>query len=193
MNITITVYDIFYESYVRYDTTLRYRRVSGRNMAEMLHKLGFEVRRVIIISYSSSALSLYISTIRPLDPNKLASSQDSSNPPVADDHLLPATSSKSDAVTLDVSQSAASVKYDALGPLVVNSDGTLSRITNWPEMTPAERERTFRVLVARNKIRLVDQDQEQGTSDSGPGELLEVVNSAGSRAQGGSVDGYRPI
>jgi len=57
MNITITVYDIFYESYVRYDTTLRYRRVSGRNMAEMLHKLGFEVRRVIISSYSSPALS----------------------------------------------------------------------------------------------------------------------------------------
>jgi hypothetical protein len=79
-------------------------------------------------------------------------------------------------VKLDVSQSAASVKYDALGPLVVNSDGvsttdddgwvlnehmltasstlsiqTLSRITNWPKMTPAERERTLRVLVARNK------------------------------------------
>ena len=80
----------------------------------------------IIISYSSSALSLYISTIRPLDLNKLASPQNSSNPPVADDHLLPAPaskSSKSDAVKLDVSQSAASVKYDVLGPLVVNSDG----------------------------------------------------------------------
>ena len=101
-------------------------------MAEMLHKLGFEVRGVIIISYSSSALrvsaqrsalSLYISTIRPLDPNKLASPQNSGDPPVADDHLLPATSSKSDAVKLDMSQNAASVKYDALGPLVVNSDG----------------------------------------------------------------------
>ena len=124
-----------------------------------------------------SALSLYIYTIWSLDPNNMASPQNSSNPPVADDHLLPAPSSTvtSDAVKLDVSQSAASVKYDALGPLVVNSDGvstaddgwvlneriltssltlsiqTLSRITNWPDMTPAERERTFRVLVARNK------------------------------------------
>ena len=28
---------------------------------------------------------------------------------------------------------------------------TLSRVTNWPNMTAAERERTFRVLVARNQ------------------------------------------
>ncbi|KAH9986194.1 hypothetical protein BJV74DRAFT_775102, partial [Russula compacta] len=63
----------------------------------------------------------------------------------------PAPSSAGDAVKLDVSQSVASVKYDALGPLVINSDGTLSRITNWPDMTPVERERTFRVLVARNQ------------------------------------------
>ncbi|KAH9990859.1 hypothetical protein BJV77DRAFT_919921, partial [Russula vinacea] len=64
---------------------------------------------------------------------------------------LPAPPSGDDAVKLDVSQGSASVKYDALGPLVVNNDGTLSRITNWPNMTPAERERTFRVLAARNK------------------------------------------
>lgn len=49
------------------------------------------------------------------------------------------------------------MKFDALGPLVVNSDGTLSRIANWPNMTPLERERTLRVLVARNQIRLADQ------------------------------------
>jgi hypothetical protein len=58
----------------------------------------------------------------------LASPQNSSNSPVADDHLLtaPPSSDADDAVAaveLDVSQSAASVKYDALGPLVVNRDG----------------------------------------------------------------------
>jgi len=93
-------------------------------------------------------------------------------------------------VKLDVSQSAASVKYDALGPMVVNSDGTLSRITNWPEMTPAERERTFRILVARNQIRLVnqDQDQEQGTTTSGPGELLGNAAASPSGVREGGVD-----
>jgi hypothetical protein len=57
------------------------------------------------------------------DPSKLASQQDSSNVPVVDDHLLPAPPSGDDAVKLDVSQGLASVKYDALGPLVVNNDG----------------------------------------------------------------------
>ncbi|KAH8986596.1 hypothetical protein EDB92DRAFT_1801792, partial [Lactarius akahatsu] len=67
----------------------------------------------------------------------------------------PASSASDDAALkkLDVgSQSVASAKYDSLGPLVVNSDGTLSRITNWPNMTHAERERTFRVLAARNQL-----------------------------------------
>ncbi|KAH9176113.1 hypothetical protein EDB89DRAFT_1941999 [Lactarius sanguifluus] len=45
---------------------------------------------------------------------------------------------------------------------------TLSRITNWPNMTHAERERTFRVLAARNQIRMANQDQEQQTSSATP-------------------------
>ncbi|KAJ7717569.1 hypothetical protein B0H16DRAFT_1338023 [Mycena metata] len=43
------------------------------------------------------------------------------------------------------------VKLDDLGPMVVNSDGTLSRILNWSSLTAAEKERTLRVLTARNK------------------------------------------
>ncbi|TFY66772.1 hypothetical protein EVG20_g4316 [Dentipellis fragilis] len=71
--------------------------------------------------------------------------------------LLPApsepTSGDSSTPKLDISgDTIASMKYDALGPLVVNSDGTLSRITNWPNMTERERERTIRVLAARNQI-----------------------------------------
>jgi hypothetical protein len=45
------------------------------------------------------------------------------------------------------------VKLDALGPMVINSDGTLSRIHNWAEMTDAERERTLRILGKRNQLR----------------------------------------
>ena len=48
------------------------------------------------------------------------------------------------------------VKLDALGPMVVNKDGTLSRITNWPEMHEVERERTLRVIAKRNEKRLAD-------------------------------------
>ena len=43
---------------------------------------------------------------------------------------------------------------DALGPMVVNRDGTLARVANWGEMTAHEREATLRVLGKRNQLRL---------------------------------------
>ena len=46
------------------------------------------------------------------------------------------------------------VAMEELGPIVINTDGTTARITNWPEMTPAEQEKTRRVIVARNAKRL---------------------------------------
>ncbi|GAB7351303.1 hypothetical protein MBLNU459_g1718t1 [Dothideomycetes sp. NU459] len=58
-----------------------------------------------------------------------------------------------EAKTLDVG-SGQSVTLDHLGPMVVNTDGTLSRINNWNQMTDAERQSTLRVLGRRNKARL---------------------------------------
>ncbi|OTA53312.1 hypothetical protein K449DRAFT_440157 [Hypoxylon sp. EC38] len=46
------------------------------------------------------------------------------------------------------------VKLDKLGPLVVNEDGTMSRIANWAEMADIERENTLRILGKRNQLRL---------------------------------------
>ncbi|KAL2144324.1 hypothetical protein VTI28DRAFT_9232 [Corynascus sepedonium] len=46
------------------------------------------------------------------------------------------------------------VALDALGPMVVNRDGTVSRIANWPEMSAIERENTLRILCKRNQLRL---------------------------------------
>eukprot|EP01063_Lacrimia_lanifica_P035194 TRINITY_DN664_c0_g3_i1.p2 TRINITY_DN664_c0_g3~~TRINITY_DN664_c0_g3_i1.p2 ORF type:complete len:113 (+),score=53.82 TRINITY_DN664_c0_g3_i1:57-395(+) len=40
-----------------------------------------------------------------------------------------------------------------LGPVVINTDGTMSRIKNWLQMTPAEQEQTKRVVLARNASR----------------------------------------
>jgi hypothetical protein len=56
--------------------------------------------------------------------------------------------------TLDVSGSGTTVALDHLGPLVVNVDGTLARITNWHEMTDIERRNTALVVAKRNKQRL---------------------------------------
>lgn len=55
---------------------------------------------------------------------------------------------------LDMSSGSTTVKLDHLGPMVVNVDGTLARITNWQEMTEAERSSTLRIVGIRNKSRL---------------------------------------
>lgn len=52
-----------------------------------------------------------------------------------------------------MSNGGSTVKLDHVGPLVVNKDGTLSRITNWAEMSEIERQNTIRVLGKRNQIR----------------------------------------
>lgn len=54
------------------------------------------------------------------------------------------------------------VKLDHLGPLVVNKDGTLSRIENWAAMAEIERQNTLRVLGKRNQARLEALRGEEG-------------------------------
>mmetsp|Transcript_12730 Transcript_12730/g.40373 ORF Transcript_12730/g.40373 Transcript_12730/m.40373 type:complete len:215 (+) Transcript_12730:1-645(+) len=67
---------------------------------------------------------------------------------------LPESSSTTPPATTVVVVDGEPVKLDALGPVVINKDGTASRITNWPEMTPAEQENTLRIIVKRNRARL---------------------------------------
>ncbi|EKX45966.1 hypothetical protein GUITHDRAFT_70862 [Guillardia theta CCMP2712] len=43
---------------------------------------------------------------------------------------------------------------DRLGPLVINEDGSMRRISDWSEKTEREREAILRVLGRRNKSRL---------------------------------------
>ncbi|CAG9979433.1 unnamed protein product [Clonostachys byssicola] len=72
-------------------------------------------------------------------------------------------------ITLDVSGDGTTVKLDQMGPLVVNHDGSVGRLTNWAEMTKAEQKNTLRILGRRNKQRLEElqkrrqreQEQEQ--------------------------------
>lgn len=46
------------------------------------------------------------------------------------------------------------ISLDHLGPIVVNQDGTLSRVTNWDKMTEIEKRNTLRVLGKRNRLRM---------------------------------------
>ncbi|KAH0362542.1 hypothetical protein KCU65_g8018, partial [Aureobasidium melanogenum] len=56
-------------------------------------------------------------------------------------------------IQLDVN-SGEGVALDHLGPMVVNKDGTISRITNWDKMAEIEKRNTLRILQKRNKQRL---------------------------------------
>jgi hypothetical protein len=56
--------------------------------------------------------------------------------------------------SIDMSGGGGTLRLDHLGPLVVNLDGTMSRIANWAEMADVERENTLRILGRRNKQRL---------------------------------------
>lgn len=70
---------------------------------------------------------------------------------------LPSTESPSDGqpnqLRLDLGADGG-ISLDHLGPMVVNVDGSLSRIGNWDKMTEIERQNTLRVLGKRNKQRL---------------------------------------
>ncbi|EKX53377.1 hypothetical protein GUITHDRAFT_101081 [Guillardia theta CCMP2712] len=68
---------------------------------------------------------------------------------------VPALPAPSDAATtLQVGETVS--LEDRLGPLVVNADGSLSRIANWENMTEAEKANTLRVLGRRNGARLAN-------------------------------------
>ncbi|GAA5836553.1 hypothetical protein JCM9279_000422 [Rhodotorula babjevae] len=76
-----------------------------------------------------------------------------SSPPTAP-LALPAPPEQVEGATqLEVNGQSFSL-LDTMGPTVVNSNGTLSRIANWSEMIPSERARILRVLGKRNGVRL---------------------------------------
>ncbi|KAI0369584.1 hypothetical protein BV20DRAFT_967884 [Pilatotrama ljubarskyi] len=85
----------------------------------------------------------------------------------------PPSDEEAEKITINGNQT---FKFDKLGPVVVNSDGTLSRIANWENMAPIEKERTLRILVARNQVRIANQEKQQ--SASGDQEKLSISQNA---------------
>jgi hypothetical protein len=81
-----------------------------------------------------------------------AEQQQQQQPPKAP-LALPAA--PSDGTTqLDMSNGGTTVSLDHLGPMVVNVDGTMSRISNWDKMAEIEKKNTLRIIGKRNKSRL---------------------------------------
>lgn len=93
---------------------------------------------------------------------------------------LPSPEDVSSKLTLDVS-TGQPVTLDAMGPVVVNTDGTLSRITNWDNMEESEREVVKRRICKRNVERL--------KAFHASGDLKEELVSALQPSSGGSATG----
>jgi hypothetical protein len=99
---------------------------------------------------------------------------------------LPAPNTAVSTRPLDLSTATTTItttiKLDHLGPLVVNADGTISRIANWDAMSEIERNNTVRVLGKRNRARkealgldATDADAKDEAEKLEPGEVGRVV------------------
>lgn len=88
---------------------------------------------------------LQLLAVKPLDGDDAAAAPD-----VAELPDKPGTSEQTRTVNVD----GAPVKIDGLGPIVVNKDGTYSRITNWHGMSEAEQQKTLKIVGKRNKARV---------------------------------------
>lgn len=65
---------------------------------------------------------------------------------------LPAVAGEGRATQIEVG--GESVKLEELGPIIVNEDGTMRRITNWHTLTKGEQLGTIKAISKRNKRRL---------------------------------------
>lgn len=74
--------------------------------------------------------------------------------PAPNPHAQGRPSPEAGTPVLDVSGAGSTISLDALGPVVVNKDGTVARVGNWAQMTESERQTTLRVLGKRNQQRL---------------------------------------
>ncbi|KAF8930858.1 hypothetical protein BGZ58_007990 [Dissophora ornata] len=75
------------------------------------------------------------------------------------------------------------IKLDILGPVVVNENGTISRIDNWAEMTEIEKANTRRILLKRNAQRLARLRSEAGITTAEGGEGSQGAPSGSSTSQ----------
>lgn len=95
------------------------------------------------------------SSVPPQSPADTPQATDEQHGNTASQQPLPLPPPGPDSTTkIDMSSGGTTVKLDHLGPLVVNKDGTLSRIANWEHMADIERQNTLRILGKRNQLRM---------------------------------------
>ena len=75
--------------------------------------------------------------------------------------LLPASDANSDIPSIRLGET---IRFEEMGPIIINLDGTTRRIDNWNEMTKHEQEVSWRRIAKRNEERrklLMEKMQEE--------------------------------
>ena len=84
-----------------------------------------------------------------------------------------------------------SVKLEDLGPVIVNTDGTLGRIPNWMDMPSDEKAKTIRLVSTRNKRRLMELSSQKIQTGTGKVNLLDNVVTGSSAEEGEGEDAMK--
>jgi hypothetical protein len=126
-------------------------------LALRLPRQQLSMPRVSIIATSSANMSTTnqpnsASTPQDTPTTRSQTPHDDQKPDIKTPLPLPEPDS-SNTTRIDMSNGGSTVKLDHLGPLVVNKDGTLSRIANWEQMAEIEKQNTLRILGKRNMLR----------------------------------------
>jgi hypothetical protein len=102
---------------------------------------------------SSSSSS---TTAKPDEPQQPENNNNNNNPSESSSKLLalPEVPASDGTQTLDGGGQGSTVSLDHLGPIVVNTDGSMSRISNWAQMTEIEQKNTLRIVGKRNQQRM---------------------------------------
>ena len=69
------------------------------------------------------------------------------------------------------------VQLTELGAIIINRDGTMSKVENWKELTPAEQAKTLRVIAKRNTRRKAALEGQEVQEEQQNGEIGKAVES----------------
>jgi len=70
-----------------------------------------------------------------------------------------------DMPTLELN-SGGSIKLESLGPIILNTDGTTRRISNWDQLSPQEQKVSWRRIRKRNEQRRKTLEEQAGQSST---------------------------
>ena len=85
-----------------------------------------------------------------LTPTLQITNDDSAAPPLA----LPNPSDSTNPNPISLTVGGAKHDFAELGPIIIQSDGSTRRITNWDQMNQKEQDVTWKRIAARNKKRI---------------------------------------